>query len=614
MGEKIFICTFSRELHFIYAINILFKILQQQHYKPLEINSKMKKILVLLGMSLLISLTACQKKDSPLNPSGESIVQGEANLKKAYKTLRKHGNLVSSDHLGDPVKVIKTELRSIPSGESPAYGDSNITSEPKIQGSIKGVKLYRERIKYEERTYGEQYIWEASRMDSFFTGEVLKGDGIHNGSFGTVGYNMPNPIEVFGTFIPAEGAPAESIKSRVINIPNAATYRDTWLDFMQERPQAGYVQSNVDIQEIKVNREGGFDAQVDIQKIFGGKLSAAAMSAKSHIAIRFVQRLYSVSMAVPHNGILKALDFDVLNGIMPVYVSDIHYGRACYAVVSSNASSTDLRASIDALLKQPETNTEIGTLTGNAHYNKILEEADIQLYLVAGDSNYHSNVLSNINAGSLKRAIAEKIDLQNAAPVAFNLRFVDDNSFVRVLHVTEVPYFESLFIPNSAKKLEFSAQVAGIKATAIKKVVNVYGTVSLKLPDNESTIEKLLLNNTKENPIRVSNEHSENFKDITSQTSIEPFLINLPSEETLKNGFFNSEVTIAVNLYSGGGNGITAGQSLGKATITKPLRDLIFDCQDGYVDVKVEDAAGVFTREAVIRIQLTTVQVDNEYL
>lgn len=562
--------------------------------------------------------------EDPANPTdpekkNPNLLEGKD---KIINTLRSYsipkGMLASDEGLGK--RSIKQDTKP---GNGKVYNNGGVLTDPNIGNEpgigykdgteLDGVKLYRNKRRYEEATYSEPLVL-ATFMESIYPGMVLKSDQITNGAFATVREFAINPITVSGNWLAAQGTDATALKSKVFDTANLSTYEDWRKDIFQNYPEEGAVKSTIDIKEIDLTHEGGFSASYEAKTLMdlGFKLDFNASKNKSYLLVRFVQNLYTISMDVPRGGLLHNIDISDLNGFKPVYVSDIHYGRICYALFSSDALAVDLRASVEAMQKMIFGMSQGGG--GSINYSHIFDESQVQYVIIGGNQDDHASAMISNSGRALRAILSQRINIRNAAPIAFNLRFADDNSRARVMQATEMPLQEAIFIPNSQHKLDFGAQITEIKATygALKKA-NLSGKVTIRIPGVPAVYTNLqLLNNGKKDPLVLDADGK--FHSVRNKTSKSTGFINLDLfMDKDKAAYYDKPVEIQLELNFSGMSGVIDGKKLIRRTIKKPLRDFIFDCQDGEIIVETEGlgATKEIQYKVAIRIALDQVVTKN---
>ncbi|MDD7557857.1 MAG: thiol-activated cytolysin family protein [Porphyromonas somerae] len=551
--------------------------------------------------------------ENPDNPNNPNLLTGDAIINTLRTYAVPNGMIKGDDTQGKKV----VEVKSLP-GDGKIYNNNGVLTDPNIGNEpgggyegdklLDGVKLYRNKKRYEKATYSEPLVL-AQYLESVYPGMVLKSDQITNGAFATVAQYAVNPIKISGNWLATQGTDATSLKSKVIDVPSTSAYRDALIDVFQGFPEESAVKTTLDIQEVDISHEGGISAKYNQKTLMdlGFELDANVSKHKSHLLVRFVQNLFTVSMDLPQFGLLHNINTEGLNGYKPVYVSDIHYGRICYALFSSDALAVDLRASIEAMQKMIFGMSQGGG--GSFNYSHVMDNSQVQYVVIGGSQQDHTALMTS--GTGLKNILAQPINIRNAAPIAINLRFVDDNSRARVMKAVEMPLQEAIFIPNKQNTLEFGAQLTGIKATyALFKQANVAGVVTIKIPTATGHQTITLLNNTKKNPLII--ETGDSFRDVRNSTNKESARILLSSFLNKdKAGYYDQPVEIHVKLNFAGMNGLIDGKELIELNIKKPLRDFIFDCQDGVLQVETKGLGAGINYSVALDISLDPVVTGN---
>lgn len=568
---------------------------------------------------ILLSLCSCAGNDDPKNKGqqkkGNPNIQGGMELINTLKgypidpTLDKAGELEGKTREYGRSEMTEPDIvwDKITGTDTPYCYDSKIKiGEGHNDLNIPGVKIYRDMRRKVKGSYSEQHIY-SDNFTGLHPGYVMRGNTISNGTYASVDFVEMSPIVISGNFLPAEGADPEEVMSKEIN-PTRSAYSNAYKSWFQGKVEEGYVMSSVDLQEVSVNTKGGLDAEgnftIKEALNIGFNIHSTASSMKSHVLVRFVQRLFTVSMDRPNKPFIQALDVTQLGGTKPAYVSDIHYGRICYALFSSTANSADLVASIKALFRDASGKDQGGSATGNIA--SVAEKSNVQFRIIGGTQKQHGDALKDATGQNLKSFLAAPINVRNAAPISFVLRFVDDNARVRVVYRGEETYQEVIFIPYTAKKLYYGAQVSEIKVKNKSwSHANVYGEVFLSIPQ----ADKVHLFKADQNQyIRIPND--QQWHSVKAQTSKHSLTIDMTKRATSEwIEYLGWSIGLKVDLYSAPDRNEHKGSKLGSVTIYKPIRDFIYDCQQGYMDVKV-GAPGVLDTWAEVRIALDEMIVE----
>jgi hypothetical protein len=179
---------------------------------------------------------------------------------------------------------------------------------------------------------------------------------------------------------------------------------------------------------------------------FEGSASGSIDKKQSETTItaQFFQKMYEVVVEAPQSpGDFFSEDFtedrlqqQVNQGRigpdnLPVYVSNIVYGRMMMFSLTSTASESDIRATMQAGY-----NSIGGSVEANlsAKQKTILSESKIKITSIGGDADA---TLSMIESGDWSQYFTENAPLSSAAPMSYTFRNLGDGSIASVTETTE---------------------------------------------------------------------------------------------------------------------------------------------------------------------------------
>ena len=162
------------------------------------------------------------------------------------------------------------------------------------------------------------------------------------------------------------------------------------------------------------------------------------------ITAQFYQKMYEVVVEAPQSpgdffsaGFTQAkLDQQISQGRigsnnLPVYVSNIVYGRMMMFSITSTASESDIRATMQAGY------SGIGGSVGanlSAQQESILQESKIKITSIGGDAEA---TLAMIRSGDWSQYFTNTAPLSSAAPMSYTFRNLGDGSIASVTETTE---------------------------------------------------------------------------------------------------------------------------------------------------------------------------------
>lgn len=158
------------------------------------------------------------------------------------------------------------------------------------------------------------------------------------------------------------------------------------------------------------------------------------------VVAHFYERMYEVVLAPPStpsgffsDGFDKeALSAQVKLGRMgpdnlPVYVSNVVYGRMLIFTFTSTASVTEIQSALDASYSGVGGNID-------ATAKKILEEGEIEVTTLGGDGDA---VADMIRGGNLSEYFNSAAALSTATPLSYTFRNLSDGTIAKVSETTE---------------------------------------------------------------------------------------------------------------------------------------------------------------------------------
>ncbi|MDZ7755997.1 thiol-activated cytolysin family protein [Rhodohalobacter sp.] len=179
---------------------------------------------------------------------------------------------------------------------------------------------------------------------------------------------------------------------------------------------------------------------------FEGSASGSIDKQRSETTVtaQFYQKMYEVVVEAPQSpGDFFSEDFtearlqqQISQGRigpdnLPVYVSNIVYGRMMMFSLTSTASESDIRATMQAGY-----NSIGGSVEANldAKKKKILQESKIKITSIGGDAEA---TLAMIQSGDWSQYFTNNAPLSSASPMSYTFRNLGDGSIASVTETTE---------------------------------------------------------------------------------------------------------------------------------------------------------------------------------
>lgn len=448
----------------------------------------------------------------------------------------------------------------------PAPTPGNETSSYDFVNGVPGVKITRTTYHQSGTAYNEFMIFNPAQT-SIYPGHVFVGGSVTSGEYKPVKGQKLNPIVISNTLVPRDPG---SLSSRPLNDPTWSSYQDVLKDWLSFGAQDAGAMTEYEYHQVTLDRSGSvhLSGSIGTSAKLTWDLSNSWQRNKTHVLLKFIQKVYSVSMDTPTGCILAnapevAKNFD---GTIPVYVSDVYYGRIAYMLVSSNYTYDEVTAAIGLLLPN------WGNLSLNlqTQYKKVLDESALHLLCIGGKAEQHGRLADGGWEG-FRKSLAEPMPISTAEPISYTLRYVDDNSVAQVLTTDRFPIISSVFVPE-CNRISFKLTPSALEAAAASKPdLYVWGNATIKLPNGQTTS---LFN------APYSDAYKMNGPNIYTQIDAPTATITLNRNGMDMEAFLNQKVEITVTLGNTVAAGTTKGDDLGTVTITKTLKDLIFDAKD----------------------------------
>lgn len=178
---------------------------------------------------------------------------------------------------------------------------------------------------------------------------------------------------------------------------------------------------------------------------FSGSASGSTSrnSSETTVAVQFYQRMYDVVVAAPQtpagwfSGAFTAerLQEQIAAGTMgndnpPIYLSQVTYGRSLMFTLTSTASESDIRATLNASYKFV---TGQAALNLSAKQQAILSESKIAITSIGGND---SATAAMIQSGDWRAYFTASAPLSTAAPLSYVFKNVSDGSIAQVTEAT----------------------------------------------------------------------------------------------------------------------------------------------------------------------------------
>jgi hypothetical protein len=238
--------------------------------------------------------------------------------------------------------------------------------------------------------------------------------------------------------------------AQVVESPNLASVNQAVGTLIQAAHDRGHVSgSNIYYTQERTYSYDQVSLKMGVSAKYSGveaeaSLAANLSTAKTSVTAYFIQRMFTVSVVLPQSpGEFFAADFtpellqeQVDLGRMgpdnlPVFVSNIVYGRILMFTFTSTADADSVAATVNVVL---ESGGASGGANLSASQQAILQNAQISVVTVGGDA---SHALALIRSGDLSQFFAADSPLTAARPISYSVRNLGDNTAAVFSETTE---------------------------------------------------------------------------------------------------------------------------------------------------------------------------------
>ncbi len=512
-----------------------------------------------------LGLGGCSKKSSDAGTPDDSGGSGGAALTTVdLSGLNPGKGMIRADEEVSPPERI----------EEPKPGDP-VT--PVVFNNMNGVLISRSSMYRAGVTYNE-YLLFNPMSNLIYPGNVLVGSSIYSGRYLPVGGQQVGDV-TWSTPDFTPQVPGFKFVKTVTN-PKFSDFTGTMQEWnsIDKKPTA--VTSTFEVSEVNSLKEFStkFGIGMEAEAIKAGlTIEGKVGDLKTHILVKFIQKAYSVSMDLPTDRpLLLAADVSTMDKVLPVYISDIFYGRIAYALISTDHDYWEIMAALQLVV--PGFSFEI-----SSKYKEILDTSLTRYVVIGGASEDHGHFVSEGWDG-FKKAVSAPLHSYDAVPVAMTLRYADDNSVARVLFSGEYPVTESYFVKD-CDEITFTFHPSTVTAKAARKSdIYLWGHTVIRVPGNLSgtgeTVEYRPVWIPMSKYMKLKAETQEPFynaEDVTVKV-VRPAGMSMSE-------FLESRVEIEARFHNTNSAGTITGDDLGSRTVSVKIQDLLFSAIHGSYEI-----------------------------
>lgn len=532
-------------------------------------------------MAMVAFLGSCQKNnqtpDAPDTPDNANTLQAQIRA------------------LPDPEGLTPGEIGNgeLPPLDPLAPQVDEETIEEGVFDGIQGIFINHRKVYNSGFAFDELSIFNPSESQ-IFPGSVFVGSSITNGKYlklkGTTGEIVWSAKDLIPT------TPMNTYVANFVN-PKSSDYNMTvqrWFG-MQSHPLSATTMFEVN--EVSTSTEIGIKLGVGYQKedlMAKLNLSSSHQNMKTHVLVKAIQKTFSIAVDIPDGFILKNAKVEDMDGVKPVYVSEVFYGRMGFAVISSNHEYHDVVAALNLNIPTENINIEL-----ESKYKEILDASVSKTRIIGGTSEDHGYGMS-MGWEGFKKTLSAPLTPSSAKPIAYTLRYVHDNSVARVVLTSDFVRNESYFVPEMDQLvLRFSPRSIRAKADNVKPLF-VYGKVFLEV---NGMPKQVIFERNMKDYVRI--DDPEQNVDLGEFASTE---INIKRPKGMSmTEFLNMKVTLSGQFAHSNAAGTAPVYTLGQNSVNCTVRDLMMSAMRGTMNFFTQEKRSN-RREANIVFDL---QMDN---
>ncbi|MGH1362396.1 MAG: thiol-activated cytolysin family protein [Calditrichia bacterium] len=292
----------------------------------------------------------------------------------------------------------------------------------------------------------QQIVMYSPDIDVLWPGSLIQGKSYANGLGSLLGITIAerSPIDVsipglanndnFRTVdLPSQSTVAQAIGSMVGNATAESLATPSTISFKQE----------------VYHSEKSFGLSVGLSGNYMGFSASASGdfsrdASETTITAHFYQKMFEVVVAPPQTpGAFFSEDFTeaklqeqinlgrIGNDNIPVYVANVVYGRMMMFSMTSTASETDMRATLNAAYNGIGGG---GSASLSAKQSSILQQSKIAITSLGGDAEA---TISMIRSGDWSQYFTNSAPLTSAAPLSYTFKNLGDGSIAKVSEATD---------------------------------------------------------------------------------------------------------------------------------------------------------------------------------
>ncbi len=360
-----------------------------------------------------IAVSACKPDDADVEhfaASSNEIVPGI--IDDSYR-----------DQFDEEVESLATLHYGTPIAEPELISeDSEIHEETQVfECSVKNMRYGPE--------FDARYIL-STQNEVIFPGALIDGGSILTGEYTPI-ITVRNPMTVSISSLSNPGASG----SAVVDNPALLSETRTAINDLVHNVAPGSTPASFiyDYRYARASRELQAGLGVDVsgwgQRLSFSSHNASLRETTTHL-VRFVQQYYTVDIDLPQrpSDLFAALpDWNAFNGMSPMMVSSVAYGRVVYFMIETSEEFNKSERAIDGAFRAFAARASLSITN---EQEEILNNSQIRALVIGGNAESASNVITGGLDGVMQfiEAGADFSPTNTGVPIAYVLRHLKDNS------------------------------------------------------------------------------------------------------------------------------------------------------------------------------------------
>ena len=395
----------------------------------------MKRIFTASLCACTLFFAACDKNStSPLEPEAVEEVANYLSSLPSWTTFSPREQARAATPVEDPTSLPEVTL------------DVEVVNEDGSTSILPDISYSCQSQPFTLTENPEQIAIYSPDLDLLWPGALIQGKSHRDGLGSLLGLSIAErtAIEVS---IPSL---ANDDNFRQVDTPSQAEVAQAIGSMIGNATASGLsTPSTITFSMSEYHSESQFALEAGISGRYLGFEASATGSvennaSKTTITAQFYQRMFDVVVAPPQTpDAFFNTDFTAdklqqqvnLGRIgpdnLPVYVSNVVYGRMMMISMTSTASASDIRSTMQAAYNGIGGG---GAASLDVQQRKILEESEIRVTSLGGDADA---TLAVIRSGNWAEYFTDNAPLSSAAPLSYTFRNLGDGSIASVSETTE---------------------------------------------------------------------------------------------------------------------------------------------------------------------------------